>query len=129
MNILSIDHITINVSDLEKTKAFYSDILKLKEAGFLDMGDHTLTYFQLTENCRLELIHYLTEVKTAHVSETDLNIYRHFCLETDDLNQVYQDCLEHQVFIRKEPSYIEKLSCSTMLSVDPNGVELEIIQK
>ena len=129
MNILSIDHITINVSDLEKTKAFYSDILKLKEAGFLDMGDHTLTYFQLTENCRLELIHYLTEVKTAHVSETDLNIYRHSCLETDDLNQVYQDCLEHQVFIRKEPSYIEKLSCSTMLIVDPNGVELEIIQK
>lgn len=129
MNILSIDHITINVSDLEKTKAFYSDILKLKEAGFLDMGDHTLTYFHLTEKCRLELIHYLTEVKTAHVSETDLNIYRHFCLETDDLNQVYQDCLEHQVFIRKEPSYIEKLSCSTMLIVDPNGVELEIIQK
>lgn len=129
MNILSIDHITINISDLEKTKAFYSDILKLKEAGFLDMGDHTLTYFQLTEKCRLELIHYLTEVKTAHVSETDLNIYRHFCLETDDLNQVYQDCLEHQVFIRKEPSYIEKLSCSTMLIVDPNGVELEIIQK
>ena len=129
MNILSIDHITINVSDLEKTKSFYSDVQKLKDAGFIDMGDHTLTYFQLTKECRLELIHYLSAVNTASVSETDLNTYRHFCLETDDINQVYQDCLAHQVFIRKEPSYVEKLSCSTMLIVDPNGVELEIIQR
>lgn len=129
MNILSIDHITINVSDLEKTKAFYADVLKLKEAGFIHMGDHTLTYYQLTKECRLELIQYLTEGKTAAVSETDRNIYRHFCLETDDIEQVYQDCLAHQVFIRKEPSYVEKLSCSTMLITDPNGVEIEIIQR
>ncbi len=129
MNILSIDHITINVSDLEKSKEFYSNVLKLKETGFIHMGDHTLTYFQLTKECRLELIQYLTEVNTANVSETDRNTYRHFCLQTDDLNQVYQDCLANQVFIRKEPSYVEKLSCNTMLIVDPNGVELEIIQK
>lgn len=129
MNILSLDHLTINVSDLEKTKAFYHDVLKLKEAGFIDMGDHTLTYYWLSKECRLELIHYLTDQKTADVSETDLNIYRHFCLETDELDQVFQDCKNHQVFIRKEPSYVEKLSCSTMLIVDPNGVEIEIIQK
>lgn len=129
MNILSLDHLTINVSDLEKTKKFYADVLKLKEAGFVDMGDHTLTYYWLSKECRLELIHYLTDQKTAEVSETDLNIYRHFCVETDDLNQIFQDCKNHQVFIRKEPSYVEKLSCSTMLIVDPNGVEIEIIQK
>lgn len=129
MKILSVDHITINVKDLEKTKNFYKDALKLAEAGFIDMGDHTLTYFQLTPECRLELIQYLTPVNTAQITETDQGTYRHFCLETDDLNQVWQDCRNHQVFVRKEPSYVEKLSCSTMLIVDPNGVEIEIIQR
>lgn len=129
MKIVSLDHITINVSDLEKSKDFYANVLKLEEAGFIDMGDHTLTYFRLTKECRLELINYLTEEKTAQVSETNLNTYRHFCVETDNLEQVFQDCKAYQVFVRKEPSYVEKLSCSTMLIVDPNGVEMEIIQR
>lgn len=129
MKIVSLDHITINVSDLEKSKDFYANVLKLEEAGFIDMGDHTLTYFWLTKECRLELIHYLTDQKTADITETALNSYRHFCVETDDLEQVYQDCKDHQVFVRKEPGYVEKLSCSTMLIVDPNGVEMEIIQR
>lgn len=129
MKILSLDHITINVLDLEKSKDFYANVLKLENAGFIDMGDHTLTYFRLTPECRLELIQYLTPVSTASIAETDRRIYRHFCLETDDLNQVYQDCFSHAVFVRKAPSYVEKLGCHTMLIVDPSGVEIEIIQK
>ena len=77
MKILAINHITINVKDLEKTKAFFADVLKLPEAGFVDMGDHTLTYYQLTPDTRLELINYLTEQKTADITETDLCTYRH----------------------------------------------------
>lgn len=129
MKIVSLDHITINVSDLEKSKAFYGNVLKLKEAGFIDMGDHNLTYYHLTKECRLELINYLTEQETAHIKETYLNSYRHFCVETDNLEQVYQDCKDHQVVVRQAPAYVEKLSCSTMLIVDPNGVEIEIIQR
>ena len=129
MKIISLDHITINVEDLEKSVAFYRDVLKLEEAGFIDMGDHTLTYFRLTPECRLELIDYLTPVNTAHIENTDRRSYRHFCVETDDLNQVYEDCKTHQVLIRKEPSYVENLSASNILIVDPNGVEIEIIER
>ena len=129
MKVLNIDHIAINVSDLEKTKEFYRDIMGLDECGFIHMGDHTLTYFQLTANCRLELIHYLESKQIAHVSETDLNMYRHLCLETNDLEALFCICKKYQIQIRKEPSYVEKLSCKNMLIVDPNGVELEIIEK
>ena len=129
MKILAINHITINVKDLEKTKAFCADVLKLPEAGFVHMGDHTLTYYQLTPDTRLELIDYLTEQKTASVTETDLCIYRHFCLETDDLEGVASDCRAAGVPIRKAPGWVENLQCSTMLITDPNGVEIEIIQK
>ena len=129
MKILAINHITINVKDLEKTKAFFADVFKLPEAGFVDMGDHTLTYYQLTPDTRLELINYLTEQKTADITETDLCTYRHFCLETDNLEGFAADCRAAGVPIRKEPGWVENLQCSTMLITDPNGVEIEIIQK
>lgn len=129
MKILAINHITINVCDLEKSKAFCTDVLRLPYAGFVDMGDHTLTYYQLTPDTRLELIHYLTEQNTASVTETTLGIYRHFCVETDDLEGFAADCRAAGVPIRKEPGWVENLQCSTMLIVDPNGVEIEIIQK
>ncbi len=129
MNILAINHITINVKSLEKSKQFYRDVLQLKEAGFIDMGDHTLTYFQLTSECRLELIDYKTPVEEVSVTETNRGTYRHFCLETDDLSGFYDRCIAHNVMVRKTPSWEEKLSCQTMLIVDPNGAEIEIIQK
>ncbi len=129
MKILAINHITINVRDLEETKDFYANVLRLPEAGFIHMRDHTLTYYQLTPDTRLELIDYLTEQKEAHVTETDLCIYRHFCLETDDLESVAADCRAAGVPIRKEPGWVETLQCSTMLITDPNGIEIEIIQK
>lgn len=129
MKILSLDHITINVENLEASKNFYRNVLDLKEAGFIHMGDHTLTYYQLTPECRLELIDYLTPVSKANIDETAQCSYRHFCLETDNLAQVHRDCLDNQIFVRKAPSFVEKLGCDTMLIVDPNGVEIEIIQK
>lgn len=53
-----LNHITINVADLQKSREFYRIVLGLQESGFVDMGDHTLTYFDLPQNVRLELIDY-----------------------------------------------------------------------
>lgn len=128
MKILSIDHITINVTDLEKSERFYSNVLGLEKCGFLSMEDHTLTYFKLTEDTRLELIRYLTPTDQKAVSETNRGTYRHFCIETDDIRAVYENCKAHGVLVRKSPSYVEKLNGLTMLIVDPNNVEIELIQ-
>ena len=129
MKIMGLNHITINVEDLQKSTEFYKIVLGLKGNGFVDMGDHTLTYFDLPQNVRLELIDYTEKAARKDVKETDIGTYRHFCLETDDLEELMKICVENGVFVRKEPSYVEKLSCSTMLIVDPNGVEIEIIEK
>ena len=128
-SVLSINHIAINVSDLGKSENFYSRILGLKKSGFIDMGDHTLTYFDLTNQTRLELIHYLTHTDAASVRETSRDIYRHFCIETDNINLIYEACRKNNVSVRKKPSYIDALKCVTMLITDPNNVEIEIIQK
>ena len=129
MKITGLNHITINVVDLEASVIFYKTILGLQQNGVIDMGDHTLTYFDLPQNVRLELINYAQKDPQKKHRETDIGTYRHFFLLLDDLAELERICREKKVLIRKTPSYIEKLSCSTMLIVDPNDVEIEIIEK
>lgn len=129
MKITGLNHITINVVDLETSVIFYKTVLGLQQSGFINMGDHTLTYFDLPQNVRLELIDYMQKDPQKEHRETDIGTYRHFCLETDDLVELEHICKESGVLIRKSPAYVEKLSCSTMLVLDPNGVEIEIIKK
>lgn len=129
MKITGLDHITVNVKDLEASKKFYQEILGLKESGFLDMGDHTLTYFELPHGIRLELIDYVEKCCGEEIRETQTGTYRHFCLVTDNLKALYETCKKNNVFCRKAPSYVEKLGCETMLITDVNGVEIEIIQR
>lgn len=128
MKIIGLNHITINVVDFKKSVEFYKNILGLQENGFIDMGDHTLTYFALPQNVRLELIDYTDKSERKQFKETDIGMYRHFCLEADNLEELMERCMNEGFFVRKEPSYVEKLACSTMLIVDPNGVEIEIIE-
>ena len=129
MKITGLDHITINVKDLTQSEKFYTDVLRLEKTDLIDMGDHTLTYFPLPQGVRLELIDYTDKAAAENIRETDTGIYRHFCLVTDDLSELYHICRERGIFVRKAPSYVEKLKAHTMLITDPNGVEIEIIQK
>lgn len=129
MQVKGLNHITINVVDLQESVGFYKTILNLEDAGFIDMEDHTLTYFNLPQGVRLELINYMEKGEKKKAKGTERGMYRHFCLEVDSLEEFRKICFQKGVFIRKEPSYVEKLSCSTMLITDPNGVEIEIIEK
>lgn len=55
---MKLDHITINVTDLEASRKFYGDVLGLKPLPTVDMGDHELWYFDLGGGVMLELILY-----------------------------------------------------------------------
>ena len=129
MKITGIDHITINVKDLEASKNFYETVFGLKFCGFIDMGDHTLTYYELPAGIRLELIDFMEKGPEKDLKETDIGIYRHFCLEVDSLDELYETCRKHQVTVTKTPSFVEKLGVSNMLLLDPAGVEVEIFEK
>ena len=68
MKMTGLDHITVNVKDLDRSKAFYGDVLGLKEAGSVQMGDHTLTYYELPQGVRLELIDYEAKEEPKDIS-------------------------------------------------------------
>ncbi|MBR2765553.1 MAG: VOC family protein, partial [Blautia sp.] len=87
MKMTGLDHITVNVTDLEKSRFFYENVLELSYCGFIDMGDHTLTYYTLPQGVRLELIDYVDKDKAVSVPETHIGMYRHFCLVADSLAQ------------------------------------------
>lgn len=129
MKILGIDHITINVTDLEASKAFYENVLGLAPCGFIHMGDHTLTYYDLPGGVRLELIDYLEKDMPLTVPVTHVGMYRHFCLTVDSLEELMSRCVSFGTIVTKEPSFVEGLGCSNMLIMDPSGVEIEIFEQ
>ena len=129
MKITGLNHITINVKDLNISKNFYGKILELKENGYIDMGDHTLTYFMLPQGVRLELIDYKHMEQSQERKATEAGTFRHFCVEVDDLRGYAEKCRSEHIMISKEPGWVEQLACSTMLIIDPNGVEIELIEK
>ena len=126
MKLTGLNHITINVIDLDSSKRFYEEIFGLTQCDFKDMGDHTLTYYQLPQGVLLELIDYETKKDPLTISETQPGTYRHFCLEADSLDELYEICKAHGVCVHSEPAFVEKLGRSNMLIADPNGVEIEI---
>ncbi|MDR0877045.1 MAG: VOC family protein [Treponema sp.] len=128
MKILAIDHITINCKDTERTFRFYEEVLGLLKTGTpLDMGDHILYYYGLP-NARLEIIRYKTPQPVLDTVKTSPGIWRHLALEVDDLEEVYRRCQKFGAEITSPPAYVEKLKRKTMLIIDPNGIEIEIVQ-
>lgn len=124
-----IDHVTINITDPEKALAFYRSVFQLEPLPRVDMGDHILYYFSLPEGNRLELIQYKDSQKACQVPTTAPGIYRHLAFRTDNLEKIYRSCLNYDTEILAAPSYNKKLRFTNMLLRDPNGVEIEIVQR
>lgn len=128
MAIKAIDHITINCCDLSDSFIFYGEVLGLERLNDVDMGDHVLHYYQLP-GARLELIEYNEKQTWRTFGNTDVGIYRHLALVTDDLNSVNARISKGGYQVNLPPTYIPQLDKTVMLVVHPNGVEIELIQE
>jgi lactoylglutathione lyase len=128
MKVLSVNHVTVNCIDKEAAFRFYEEILGLERIEDVDMGDHVLYYYSLPGNIRLELIEYKNPQKQWKTGNTDVGIYRHMAVEVDNLEILYERCKKTGVKINLEPKFIPEIKKKIMLIVDPNGVEVEIIQ-
>ena len=130
MLVKTIDHITINVKDLEKTFDFYHKILGLEKLEFeMDLGFGVIYYMGLPGGTRLELIDYRTEERSLTTKDTDLGIYRHVAFTVDSLDEMKKRCVEWGAEIVLEKDYNEFLNVYVMLVTDPNGVEIEFVEE
>lgn len=123
------DHITINVRDMKKSEEFYGDVLGLKKLEIVDMGDHRLHYFELSEDLKLELIEYDEDHGELHPDVKTRGIYRHLALQCDDVDALFEKLKAGGFTLLSGPEDVEKLKFRNILAEDPNGVELEFIKR
>jgi len=129
MKITAVDHVTINCFKLQESIDFYENVLGLRLINIVDLGDHVLHLYQLP-GVKLELIEYKDEQNHIITGKTDIGIYRHLAVRVNDLEEAYRLCQQAGCPINLKPTKIKQLNdMFIMLIVDPNGVEIEMIQE
>ena len=126
----NINHISINVKDLEASIRFYKDILNFEQLRSVDMPqmDLDITYFKLPGgDTMLELIHY-SDNKEITTEVSDSGILRHIAFTVDDVDAVAAYLQGKGVELTMGPEDLNPLNIRTILIKDPNNVELEFCQ-
>jgi lactoylglutathione lyase len=126
---MKLDHVTINVRSMEKSIAFYENVIGLPKGQQVDMGNHVIQYFDLG-NCLLELIQYRYDTDGCDCPVDNIGKLRHIALETDDVQGMFERIRDSgMAVILAEPAHCDNLSFTNFLIRDPNGVELEILKR
>ena len=129
MEIKGMDHIGINVSDMEKALHFYHDLLKLPILQEkIGNGNNDIYYLQLGRDARIELFDYHGASEKKDVAESDLG-YRHLAMGVDDVDAWASYLQENGVPIRYGPESLPHLGARVCLIEDPDGTEIEICAK
>lgn len=144
-----IYHVGLTVSNLDKSIAFYRDILGLKYQGEIMMvGEETDKMFQ-KKNCKarvaylngsenieappVELIQFVdNEVKKVQ-SNLFMTSISELCFYTDDIDTVYKKLIEKNAECLSEPQYFDFSSqgfgkSKAFYFKDPDGIILEMMQ-
>lgn len=129
MGIIGVDHFTLNVKSMEESIHFYETILGLTKLHTVDMGDHTLQYFALDQGSMLELIEYHYDSNQVIYPVDGKGVYRHIALRVQGLQEFYDRLIKADVTITNPLGFCEKLDFYNVLIKDPNGVEIELLER
>ena len=86
-------------------------------------------YFQLDGPIRLELIRYLDDFGELKPDVKTRGIYRHFAMEVENVDTLYETILKAGYTCLTEPNDVDNLRFRGFLAEDPNGVEVEFLQR
>jgi glyoxylase I family protein len=128
LNISRINHVSINLVDVEKSLDFYGRILGLKQQQTVDCGEFDITYFSLPDGSRLELFDYHGKNRNLPREESEAGL-RHIAFQVEDV-------AAHEAVLRTEGVQITLPTCDlpnlgarVLLFLDPNGVTLEFCER
>ena len=124
---LTAHHVGIIVSNLDKSKAFYA-ALGFQIVSEVSDGTKTICFLRLG-GFNLELFAYDEPVPQAPVAEGRALGFRHFALQTSDLDTTLTELkglnlVPADATVREVPD-IAKL----FFFEDPDGIEIEIMQE
>ena len=141
--INTIHHTAFTVSNIERSIAFYRDLLGMKvlwdsvEAGLQYKGpvcdkitgcpgtEQHLVYLGIGEGI-LELVEYTPTGKRLENNKASDIGASHICLKTEDINTLYEKLLANHVRVHCPPQNRGELS--VFYFRDPDGIILEAIE-
>jgi glyoxylase I family protein len=120
------DHLGIIVSDVERSKAFYSALGFEPESEY-DDGTKTLVFLRGL-GLRLELFCYLETPPVSPAAGQRVLGFRHLAFRVDDIDESVASLIEAGI-LPAETSVREVPGLARLVFVyDPDGVEIEIMQ-
>jgi catechol 2,3-dioxygenase-like lactoylglutathione lyase family enzyme len=128
LKISKIDHVSINVSDSQKSFDFYSRILGFKQMETVDCGEFDITYFALQDGSRLELFDYHGKNLNNPREESEVGL-RHIAFQVEDVAAREKLLRAEGVEITLPTCDLPDLGARVLLFLDPNGVTLEFCEK
>lgn len=146
---MTINHLNIVVSEMQRTLAFYVGLLGMRQTfdvrlqgkwiedvtGCENAQAHCVFVMPAGGGCRLELLQYLTPEGGALIANAlpHTQGLRHFALEVDDLDGLYQRLTDAGVRFVSPPvtvpfRLVEGIQKRLCYCHDPDGVIVELCE-
>ena len=140
---LNIRHTGIVVTDLEKSKKFYCDLLGFKVQKEVDESGSYIDNFLALENVlvttskmildndqMIELLHYKSHPKT-HNKYSKINEIgcSHIALTVNNLDDLYKKLLENNIYFNSPPQYSPDGKAKVTFCKDPDGSFVELVEE
>ena len=126
--INKIEHVSINVFDIQKSIEFYGTVLNLKQQQTVNYEDFAITYFGLPDDARLELFDYHGKNEVIPHPESKVGL-RHLAFEVEDVAAQESYLRTKEVEIILPTCDLPELGVRVLLFLDPNGVTIEFCEK
>lgn len=120
----SFSHVSIIVADVERSRQFYGDVLKMQEDHRPDFGFPGIWY-NLGNNLQLHIIHNAELLRPQDEIEGFTPQYAHFALFTDRVDELYDRFKEKQVKVNE--LYSSPTKMRQIFVKDPDGNMVEFI--
>ncbi|MDD3236654.1 MAG: VOC family protein [Candidatus Gastranaerophilales bacterium] len=120
-------HAMIRVNDIKKSLDFYMKVLGLKPVSELRLDDCTLYYLQNEEGqVQLELTHNDTIPEKGYQNG---NAFGHFAFETESMDEFSKRLQKYGLKYTCKPFMLGVIKSQIAFLKDPDGNEIEIIEK
>ena len=147
--IHEVAHIGVTVSDIDRSIAFYRDVLGLTFQGELLMEGKETDLLFAKENCKarvaylngseeviappVELIQFVNEPTKKDACDLMKTSISEICFYVSDIDAVYQHLLDHHVECLSAPQSFDFTSAGfgkskALYFKDPDGIILELMQ-
>jgi len=121
-----VHHFAIEVSDAEKSAAFYCDLLGFTRGDRFDFPDRgRVIVFVSLGDVRLEFLQ--GPDGEPHVAQPKMLGFKHLCLQTDDVDAAAARLQAAGVKITTEP-FDTQINSRIAFFEDPDGLMLELWQ-